>query len=123
MINIREATVVGIVTLLAIGAVFDSFYTVDQGDRAVLLRNGAIVGVEQPGLHFKTPWIDVVHQVDVQTRTQRYAKVNSYSQDQQPADIAISVTYHVDPGMRGVVGVVPAPISSGLREEAWPTFV
>ncbi|MGI3899193.1 MAG: SPFH domain-containing protein [Janthinobacterium lividum] len=49
------------------------------------------------GATFKLPWIEAVYQVDVQTRTQRYSKVNSYSQDQQPADIAISVTYHVDP--------------------------
>lgn len=41
----------GALVLLALGAVFGSFYTVDQGDRAVLLRNGAVVGVEQPGLH------------------------------------------------------------------------
>ena len=96
-IRIITGAGLGAIALLVLGAGVDSFYTVDQGARAVLLRNGAIVGVEQPGLHFKTPWIDAVHQVDVQTRTQRYAKVNSYSQDQQPADIAVSVTYHVDP--------------------------
>ncbi len=96
--RISAAFGAGTITLLALGTVFGSFYTVDQGDRAVLLRNGAVVGVEQPGLHFKVPWIEAVHQVDVQTRTERYSKVNSYSQDQQPADVAISVTYHVDPG-------------------------
>lgn len=96
--RIVAALALGGVALLALGTLFGSFYTVDQGERAVLLRNGALVGVEQPGLHFKTPWIDVVRQVSVQTHTVTYDKVNSYSQDQQPADIAISVTYHVDPG-------------------------
>ena len=95
--SIVKGVGLGSIAVLALAAALGSFYTVDQGERAVLLRNGAIVGVERPGLHLKTPWIEAVHQVDVQTRNQRYSKVNSYSQDQQPADIAISVTYHVDP--------------------------
>ena len=43
---------------LAIAA--SSWYTVDQTERGVLLRNGAIIGVAQPGLGFKVPLIDTV---------------------------------------------------------------
>ena len=83
--------------LLILMIVLGSWYTIDQGERAVLLRNGAFVGVEGPGLHFKTPWIESVRVISVQTTTEQYDKVNSYSQDQQPADIKVSATLHIEP--------------------------
>jgi regulator of protease activity HflC (stomatin/prohibitin superfamily) len=63
----------------------------------VLLRNGALVEVVQPGLHFKWPWIEAVNKIDMQTHNFTFEKVNSYSADQQPADLRISVTLHVAP--------------------------
>ena len=85
---------IGLVCLMAI---FGTWYTVDQGERAVLLRNGAYTDTVGPGLHFKLPFIDEARMVSVQTQTREYDKVNSYSADQQPADIKISVTFHADP--------------------------
>lgn len=85
------------VGLLILMIVLGSWYTIDQGERAVLLRNGAFVGVEGPGLHFKMPWIESVRVISVQTTTEQYDKVNSYSQDQQPADIKVSATLHIEP--------------------------
>lgn len=85
------------VGLLILMVVLGSWYTIDQGERAVLLRNGAFVGVEGPGLHFKMPWIESVRVISVQTTTEQYDKVNSYSQDQQPADIKVSATLHIEP--------------------------
>jgi regulator of protease activity HflC (stomatin/prohibitin superfamily) len=63
----------------------------------VLLRNGAFVEVVQPGLHFKIPWFETVAKIDMQTHNFTFDKVNSYSADQQPADLRISVTLHVAP--------------------------
>ena len=89
--------VAGAAALLVLMVVLGSWYTVDQGERAVLLRNGAFVDVEGPGLHFKTPWIESVRVISVQTTTEQYDKVNSYSQDQQPADVKVSATLHIEP--------------------------
>ena len=89
--------IAGAVVLLVPMIVFGTWYTVDQGERAVLLRNGAFVDVEGPGLHFKLPWIESVRMISVQTTTEQYEKVNSYSQDQQPADIKVSATLHIEP--------------------------
>jgi regulator of protease activity HflC (stomatin/prohibitin superfamily) len=83
--------------LLVLTIVFGSWYTVDQTQRGVLLRNGALVEVVQPGLHFKWPWIEAVNKIDMQTHNFTFEKVNSYSADQQPADLRISVTLHVAP--------------------------
>ena len=32
-----------------------SFYTVDEGERGVVIRTGEITGVATPGLHWKLP--------------------------------------------------------------------
>ena len=55
---------------------FGSWYTIDQTQRGVLLRNGAFVEVVQPGLHFKWPWIESVYKIDMQTHTRAYGRSN-----------------------------------------------
>jgi regulator of protease activity HflC (stomatin/prohibitin superfamily) len=86
--------------LLLLYLVFSSWYIVDQGERAVVLRLGATVGEAGPGPHFKLPWIDAVRKITVQNQNRRYQQLEAYSRDQQPANITVSVTYVVsDPQM------------------------
>src|ERR1700693_2115134 len=92
--GIIGAAVIGLVALVAI---MGSWYTVDQTERAVLLRNGAVVGTAQPGLGFKIPVIDSVEKISVKTSTYTWDKMNSYSHAQQPADLKISVTLRASP--------------------------
>src|ERR1700750_3506962 len=88
----------GIVALIVVCMiVLGSWYTVDQTERGVLLRNGAVVGTAQPGLGFKIPMIDSVEKISVRTATYTWDKMNSYSYDQQPADLKISVTLRASP--------------------------
>jgi len=93
------ASIVGIVfaVLIAVFAGFGSWYTVDQGERAVTLRNGAVTGVADPGLHFKIPFIEDYVTISTQTHTLRMTKIESYSRDQQPATLIVSMSYHVTP--------------------------
>ncbi len=83
------------VVLVGATALFDSWYTVDQGERAVTLRNGAITGTAEPGLHFKIPIVEDYVRISTQARTLKINKLESYSRDQQPATLIVSVTYHV----------------------------
>jgi regulator of protease activity HflC (stomatin/prohibitin superfamily) len=89
--------VAGIVLFAVLSTVLGSWYTIDQTERGVRLRNGAFVEVVQPGLHFKIPWFESIAKIDMQTHNFTFDKVNSYSADQQPADLRISVTLHVAP--------------------------
>ena len=82
-----------VIALAALMTLFGSWYTVDQGERAVVLRLGATVGEEAPGLHFKFPWINTVHKITVQNQNRRYTKLETYSRDQQSADLTVSVTF------------------------------
>ncbi len=83
--------------LLGLATVFAGAYTVDQSELGVKLRFGKIVSIEQPGGNVKIPFVEHVVKVDMQTRTMKWDKVNAYSADQQPADLHVSVTLHVDP--------------------------
>jgi regulator of protease activity HflC (stomatin/prohibitin superfamily) len=93
--NLGYAIIVSLLALFGLTVLFGSWYTIDQTQRGVLLRNGAFVEVVQPGLHFKWPWIDTVSKIDMQTHTFAWSKMEAYSADQQPAHLKVSVTLHV----------------------------
>ncbi|MHB1087055.1 MAG: prohibitin family protein, partial [Minisyncoccota bacterium] len=93
-IAVGAAVFAGIIGLMAL---FGSWYTIDQGERGVILRNGAIIGTAEPGLGFKLPFVDVVAEINVQSRSRRYEGVESYSRDQQLATLVLSVNYHLPP--------------------------
>lgn len=82
----------------ALTVLLGSWYTVDQGYRGVILRNGALVGIAEPGLGFKVPMIDSVRDISVQDKVRvlgDQVSIASYSKDQQPADIRVSVNYRI----------------------------
>jgi regulator of protease activity HflC (stomatin/prohibitin superfamily) len=95
--NNKLIAVVVAAVLVVTAIVFGSWYTVDQTERGVLLRTGAVIGTAQPGLGFKVPFIDSVEKINVKTVTYSWDKMNSYSFDQQPADLKISVTLRAAP--------------------------
>ncbi|HEY2070130.1 MAG TPA: prohibitin family protein [Rhizomicrobium sp.] len=89
--------------LIVLGALFllfgldGTWYTVDQGERAVLLRWGQAVGIEGPGLHFKVPLVEAVVKMSVREQKEEF-KTQAYSQDQQPATVQVSVNYRLPEG-------------------------
>lgn len=85
----------GIIAVFSVA--FGGFYTVDEKERAVLLRNGALVEVSEPGLHFKIPFFDSVKEISVATDTVMFDGLPAYSKDQQAATLRVSVSFHVDP--------------------------
>jgi regulator of protease activity HflC (stomatin/prohibitin superfamily) len=98
MRSIKNIVATVIAGLFAILLVFGSWYTVDQGERAVVLRNGEIVGVSEPGLGWKMPLVDEVRKMSVQSRLASYPDMATYSRDQQLAILSISVNYHLNTG-------------------------
>jgi regulator of protease activity HflC (stomatin/prohibitin superfamily) len=81
----RGYGVLGLFAALVLMIIAGSWYTIDQTQRGVLLRNGAFIEVEQPGLHFKLPLIESVYKIDVQTHTRTYGAgqetMEAYSAD------------------------------------------
>lgn len=87
----------GVLFVISLPFLWGSFFTVDQGDRAVVLRMGAFKYIAEPGLHFKLPLLDSAIDMSVRTQKFRYEKIESYSRDIQAADLVISVNLSVDP--------------------------
>lgn len=55
---------IGLIALLVIWGVVSCFYTVQPEQRAVVKRFGSVIGISDPGLHFKLPFgIDTVQLV------------------------------------------------------------
>lgn len=96
-INKIKVGLIGIVLFFVIMAMFGPVYTVDAGERAVLLTWGEISsGAIDPGLHFKIPFAQSVAVFNVQT--QKYeASASAASKDLQVVDSNIAVIYHLQP--------------------------
>jgi membrane protease subunit HflK len=97
---------------LAVVYGFLGLYQVDQGERGVVFRFGAVQeNVVMPGLHWNPPLIDVVEKVNV-------TRVNSHShqalmltEDENIVDVALTVQYVVSDPIAYLVNV-RAPRSS-----------
>lgn len=103
--------VVGVAVVAGLLTTLGSWYTIDQGDRGVLLRNGAVIGTSEPGLHFKLPWVDSVTEISTKQQTtywtcepnakceaSQHGEMNTYSKDTQPAWLRVTVNWHVPDG-------------------------
>jgi len=92
----------GAVAIGLLIVLLSTYFTIDQGERGVILHNGAIAGEAEPGLHFRMPIITSIQKISVQIQKEAFEKtgevdnrLQAYSRDQQPATIAMAVNYHV----------------------------
>ena len=88
------ATIIGI--FLALSIFFNSWYTVNQGDRAIVLRFGRVISQSEPGFNLKIPFIDSIKTISVRTR-KIHNKTEVYSKDIQVAQIELSLNYNINP--------------------------
>jgi regulator of protease activity HflC (stomatin/prohibitin superfamily) len=91
----KHALIAALTVITTPFILFGSWYTIDQGERGVLLRNGAVIGTAEPGLGFKVPLIDGVVKISTQSQAQIYTDVLTYSRDQQTAAISFSVNFRL----------------------------
>lgn len=93
-------TILGLVTagiafFFGLTIVFGCYYTIDQKERGILIRNGAVITTLQPGLGFKWPWIERVVEISLENRLSRWEKLEGYSHDQQASHYMISANYQI----------------------------
>lgn len=87
--------------------IFGSYYSVDEGERAVVTRMGKLVRITSPGGHFKMPLFESVTAISTRTEcvewsrftddkgAARDARLETYSFDRQAAHLAVKVCYRV----------------------------
>jgi regulator of protease activity HflC (stomatin/prohibitin superfamily) len=95
--QMTKLAVLIIAAVLILGTIFGSFYVVDSGERGVLLTWGKVEPKSvEPGLHFKTPWMQSVEIFDV--KTQKYeTDATAASKDLQTVSTTIAINYNLDP--------------------------
>ena len=86
------AAIIGLI-LVMVFVLSDAFYTVDQTEQVIITQFGKPVGppITEPGLHFKTPYIQNVNRLDkrflewdgapvaIPTRDKTYIHVNTFA--------------------------------------------
>ncbi|SHK34117.1 protease FtsH subunit HflK [Marinobacter antarcticus] len=92
----------GFGAVLALGAIlvvgyviFQSFYTVNEQERAVVLRFGEYSKTESPGLRFKVPLIDDVTKVLVTSVRTAQSSGQMLTQDENLVTVDLQVQYRV----------------------------
>ena len=111
------------IVLLAIWALFSTFYTVQPEERAVVKRFGKVIGITDPGPHFKLPFgIDNVRMVATERvlkqefgfRTESVSRDQSsrYSEQEHPEE---SLMLSGDLNMIDVEWVVQYRISDPIK--------
>ncbi|PPK53020.1 FtsH protease activity modulator HflK [Marinobacter persicus] len=88
--------ILAVVAILAVGyVIFQSFYTVDEQERAVVLRFGEYNRTENPGLRFKVPLIDNVTKVRVTNVRSAESSGQMLTQDENLVTVDLQVQYRV----------------------------
>lgn len=82
--------------ILVVGyVIFQSFYTVNEQERAVVLRFGEFSRTENPGLRFKVPLIDDVTKVRVTNVRTAESSGQMLTQDENLVTVDLQVQYRV----------------------------
>lgn len=99
----------GVLALVLLIVFFTSWYTIDAGDRGIVLTFGkASPDISQPGMHFKIPLVQSVVVYSVRTQTisfdnkqssgtsSEYTSLAAASKDLQNVQIGTVVNYHIN---------------------------
>ena len=65
--TIRNVVLAAAAVILALSVVFGSYYNVHEQENAVVTMFGNVIRVDTAGLHFKLPFLQQVHFVDITT--------------------------------------------------------
>jgi regulator of protease activity HflC (stomatin/prohibitin superfamily) len=84
-----------ILVVVALLAVWGSYFTVDRHEVGIVTRWGEIKYTADPGLHFKIPFAEkaTMYRTDIQAF--QLTKVNTYTIDNQELDAVFTVNYRI----------------------------
>jgi regulator of protease activity HflC (stomatin/prohibitin superfamily) len=116
---LQRNAVLMLVILLVGGALFslsrNAVYKIRPYERGLHLRGGRFINVDEPGWHFKIPFVDTVIGVTVNERGRTIDKLAVMTSDDVTMDISLLYTYRVDDPVRFQLEVFnPDEIVSGF---------
>lgn len=92
------------IVLLAIALILGvtAFYTINTGERGVVLRLGKLTGVVGEGLHMKMPFVDEIQVMSIRDHNLTL-KSEVSSSDIQTIAVEVSLVYSLDPAKMGTI--------------------
>ncbi|MDF1642050.1 FtsH protease activity modulator HflK [Thalassolituus oleivorans] len=85
-----------IAVIIGVGLLaFNSFYTLDEQERGVVLRTGQFSSIENPGLHWKIPVVDQVVPVNITKVREAEIKERMLTEDENIVEVELNVQYRV----------------------------
>ena len=98
----KNLTIWIILGLIVIAFFANGFYTVNTGERAVVLRLGKLTGVTGEGLHIKIPFIDEIYKLSIRDHNMTL-KSEVSSSDIQTIAVEVGLVYALNPVQIGSV--------------------
>jgi regulator of protease activity HflC (stomatin/prohibitin superfamily) len=90
--------VIGGVVALVAAIVLGAFVQIPAGYVGVVRQFGAVTGATlDPGLHFVTPFVNSVDQIDTRVKAIRVEGYTAASKEQQDLFLDATLNYHIDP--------------------------
>lgn len=84
-----------ILVLLGVFLISASLYTVSEGQRALVIRQSRLIGVSNPGLHWKLPLFDQIIIVDMRVRTWLTRDLSVITQDKKPLRVDVMLLWQI----------------------------
>jgi regulator of protease activity HflC (stomatin/prohibitin superfamily) len=107
--TIRRVVTYVVITVIVLILLFGTFYTIDAGDRGVILTFGKpSAAISQPGFHFKIPLIQKLLVYSIRTQTiafdnkeatgdnSEYSSLSAASKDLQETNTAVVTNFHIN---------------------------
>lgn len=86
----------GVIGLVALILLFNSFYTINTGERGVVLRLGKLTSTVGEGLNMKIPFIDQIHKISIRDHNLTM-KLEVSSSDIQTIAVEVGLVYSLSP--------------------------
>ena len=90
--------IVFLIVALVIGVIFlvqDTFYTLDEQERGVVMRTGKYVRTEMPGLHLKIPVLEKLIKVNATTVRETELRESMLTEDENIIEAKLFIQYTV----------------------------
>lgn len=84
--------------VLMLLVILNPLVVIDETERGVVRRLGKVSNVMEPGLNFRTPFIERVYKINVGTEKIEVEGVDAASKDQQTVTTSIALQFNVLPG-------------------------
>jgi regulator of protease activity HflC (stomatin/prohibitin superfamily) len=96
MKNYNSYIIAGLLVFVAVVFMASAFYTVETGERAVILRFGRLQKVADEGLNFKVPFTDEIRRLSIRDNNLTL-KAEVSSSDIQTITVEVALVYALDP--------------------------